>query len=284
MPWAEVRVTPREYEVRLAPGAGREFRRLRGAARDRIRAAIDDLAVEPRPSGAVKLAGRDDYRVRVGDYRVGYAVDDLRQAGPRRSHRPQARGLSSLRPEPRSWRGRALGEMEPTAVPLSPRPWPPSVTGSHAPGLDESMRPITRSQGARTLPASLADRGAGDAALAQLATRLGSQAATMLPAASALAACPVTVATNVSGSSAWRRRSVIARTVAVRARRGAGRSRRRSRRAPSFGQAPRRPRSRRVPPRSRRSGRRGRPPRTLPIRLDPHVDERLGESFELGCG
>ena len=25
----------------------------------------------------MKLAGRDDYRVRVGDYRVGYAVDDL---------------------------------------------------------------------------------------------------------------------------------------------------------------------------------------------------------------
>jgi mRNA interferase RelE/StbE len=55
----------------------REFRRLQGALRDRIRAAIDDLAVEPRPRGAVKLVGRDDYRVRVGDYRVVYAVDDL---------------------------------------------------------------------------------------------------------------------------------------------------------------------------------------------------------------
>lgn len=71
------RVTPGEYEVRLAPGAAREFRRLRWPLRDRIRAAIDDLAVEPRPRGAVKLAGRDDYRVRVGDYRVVYAVDDL---------------------------------------------------------------------------------------------------------------------------------------------------------------------------------------------------------------
>jgi mRNA interferase RelE/StbE len=38
--------------------------------------AIDGLAVNPRPPGAVKLAGRDDFRVRVGDYRVVYAVDD----------------------------------------------------------------------------------------------------------------------------------------------------------------------------------------------------------------
>ena len=43
--------------------------------RERIRAAIDGLAENPRPSGAVKLAGRDDYRVRVGDYRIVYAVD-----------------------------------------------------------------------------------------------------------------------------------------------------------------------------------------------------------------
>jgi len=34
------------------------------------------LADEPRPVGAVRLAGRDDYRIRVGDYRIVYAVDD----------------------------------------------------------------------------------------------------------------------------------------------------------------------------------------------------------------
>jgi mRNA interferase RelE/StbE len=43
---------------------------------DRIRTAIDSLAGDPRPRGAVKLAGRNDYRIRVGDYRVIYAVDD----------------------------------------------------------------------------------------------------------------------------------------------------------------------------------------------------------------
>jgi len=39
-------------------------------------AAIDALAQDPRPRGSAKLAGRDDCRLRVGDYRIVYAVDD----------------------------------------------------------------------------------------------------------------------------------------------------------------------------------------------------------------
>ena len=62
--------------MRLHPEAVRAYRRLHGRLRDRIRAAIDGLAEDPRPSGVVKLAGRDDYRIRVGDYRIVYAVDD----------------------------------------------------------------------------------------------------------------------------------------------------------------------------------------------------------------
>jgi mRNA interferase RelE/StbE len=64
------------YEVRLHPEAVRAFRRLQGPLRERIAAAIDALATEPRPHGAVRLAGRDDFRVRVGDYRIVYAVVD----------------------------------------------------------------------------------------------------------------------------------------------------------------------------------------------------------------
>jgi mRNA interferase RelE/StbE len=65
-----------EYEVRLLPAAAREYRRLQGPLRDRIRVAVDSLAATPRPTGVVKLAGRDDYRIRVGEYRIVYAVDD----------------------------------------------------------------------------------------------------------------------------------------------------------------------------------------------------------------
>lgn len=44
--------------------------------RERVAAAIEALAAEPRPHGAARLAGRDDYRIRVGDYRIVYAIDD----------------------------------------------------------------------------------------------------------------------------------------------------------------------------------------------------------------
>jgi mRNA interferase RelE/StbE len=47
--------------------------------RDRIASAIDGLAEDPRPRGATKLSGRDDFRIRVGHHRVVYAVDDEAQ-------------------------------------------------------------------------------------------------------------------------------------------------------------------------------------------------------------
>jgi mRNA interferase RelE/StbE len=62
--------------VRLHPAAAWAYRRLRGPLRDRIAAAIDTLAADPRPVGVAKLAGRDDFRIRVGDHRLVYAVDD----------------------------------------------------------------------------------------------------------------------------------------------------------------------------------------------------------------
>jgi len=71
------RVAPsKTYQVRLHPEAIKTYRRLRGSVAERIESAIDGLAINPRPPGAVKLAGRDDFRIRLGDYRIVYAVDD----------------------------------------------------------------------------------------------------------------------------------------------------------------------------------------------------------------
>ena len=57
-------------------------RRLRKLPRDilkRIEAALDGLAHNPRPSGCVKMAGFENlYRVRVGDWRIVYTIDDDR--------------------------------------------------------------------------------------------------------------------------------------------------------------------------------------------------------------
>jgi mRNA interferase RelE/StbE len=63
----------------LHPEAARAFRRLHGSIKSRIATAIDGLEINPRPTGAAKLAGSDDFRIRVGDYRIVYAVDDSRR-------------------------------------------------------------------------------------------------------------------------------------------------------------------------------------------------------------
>ena len=40
---------------------------------------LQDLEIEPRPAGCRKLSGTDRYRLRQGDYRIVYAVDDARR-------------------------------------------------------------------------------------------------------------------------------------------------------------------------------------------------------------
>jgi mRNA interferase RelE/StbE len=69
------------YDLFLKPSAGREIERI-GTKTDRRRivARIGELAEQPRPAGCEKLAGRDDcYRIRAGDYRVVYSIDDARR-------------------------------------------------------------------------------------------------------------------------------------------------------------------------------------------------------------
>jgi mRNA interferase RelE/StbE len=41
-----------------------------------LQPVINDLATEPRPPGVVKLEGGEDYRVRSGNFRVVYAIED----------------------------------------------------------------------------------------------------------------------------------------------------------------------------------------------------------------
>jgi len=69
------------YRVQLATRAERGLRRIRQAdprSYRRIVEAIRGLADDPRPPGAEKLTGFDPpaWRVRVGDYRVVYEIDE----------------------------------------------------------------------------------------------------------------------------------------------------------------------------------------------------------------
>lgn len=64
------------YEVELSSRAAREFLKLPKTAQQRLAPRIDGLAEDPRPAGAEKLVGLDVLRIRVGEYRIVYFVDD----------------------------------------------------------------------------------------------------------------------------------------------------------------------------------------------------------------
>lgn len=65
------------YELRLARSARKELESLPDAVLARVARELDALPANPRPRGCKKLRGASDlWRVRVGDYRIIYHVDD----------------------------------------------------------------------------------------------------------------------------------------------------------------------------------------------------------------
>jgi mRNA interferase RelE/StbE len=64
------------YRVDVQRSAERDLERLSTVVFDRISDRLAALAQDPRPPGLEKLVGLDAYRVRVGDYRIVYEVDD----------------------------------------------------------------------------------------------------------------------------------------------------------------------------------------------------------------
>ncbi|MCY2952289.1 MAG: type II toxin-antitoxin system RelE/ParE family toxin [Planctomycetota bacterium] len=69
-----------DYRITFARSAVRELQRLDPPVARRILGIIERLAKSPRPPGCVKLTGsHDEWRIRVGDWRVLYTVDDPTQ-------------------------------------------------------------------------------------------------------------------------------------------------------------------------------------------------------------
>lgn len=68
------------YSIEISTSAAKTLAKLEKAHRLRIAGAIELLSVDPRPPGAKMLRGgeRGRWRVRVGDYRVVYAIEDDR--------------------------------------------------------------------------------------------------------------------------------------------------------------------------------------------------------------
>ncbi len=68
-----------DYEVVLGRSAQKELDRLPDKIADRIIARLEALQRAPRPPGSLKLRGANHWRVRIGDYRVIYAIDDAKK-------------------------------------------------------------------------------------------------------------------------------------------------------------------------------------------------------------
>lgn len=64
------------YDLFVLPSAERDLDRLEKLVYQRCEKCILSLRENPRPHGVQKLAGDDGFRVRVGDFRILYRVDD----------------------------------------------------------------------------------------------------------------------------------------------------------------------------------------------------------------
>ena len=66
-----------DYRLDIKPSAEKDLNRLDNAIFDRVDAKAGLLTDNPRPPGSKKLKGyRDLWRMRVGDWRIVYSIDD----------------------------------------------------------------------------------------------------------------------------------------------------------------------------------------------------------------
>lgn len=64
------------YQVELTAAAIKSLAKVHPKERGRIEGAITLLAIDPRPPAARPLKGRNGWRLRVGDHRILYVIDD----------------------------------------------------------------------------------------------------------------------------------------------------------------------------------------------------------------
>jgi len=65
------------YSVFFKASAQKELDDIPGRDLQRIMERISGLAVEPRPYGCEKLSAQERYRIRQGNYRIVYSIQDL---------------------------------------------------------------------------------------------------------------------------------------------------------------------------------------------------------------
>jgi len=67
-----------EHTILILPSAQKQLSKLPNAIATRIEDKLLELEQDPCPPGCKKLRGRDAWRIRIGDYRVIYEINDGR--------------------------------------------------------------------------------------------------------------------------------------------------------------------------------------------------------------
>jgi mRNA interferase RelE/StbE len=65
-----------KYRITIKKSAAKELEALPKKDLQRIIKRIQTLAQNPRPDGSQKLSGKEQYRIRQGDYRIVYSIKD----------------------------------------------------------------------------------------------------------------------------------------------------------------------------------------------------------------
>jgi mRNA interferase RelE/StbE len=64
------------YKIYFRKSAAKEISKLPNPAIQKIIKRIESLAIDPRPVGCEKLTGQEFYRIRQGNYRIIYSIQD----------------------------------------------------------------------------------------------------------------------------------------------------------------------------------------------------------------
>ena len=67
------------YDVRIDARVARELRRIPATDAERLIRAIEALRKNPRPRGVRKLVNQPGWRIRSGNYRILYEIDDKKK-------------------------------------------------------------------------------------------------------------------------------------------------------------------------------------------------------------
>lgn len=66
----------KRYQVKVLKRARKALLFLTAQLQERLTTAINRLADDPRPPGCLRMTGVDSWRIRVGDYRIIYDIED----------------------------------------------------------------------------------------------------------------------------------------------------------------------------------------------------------------